>query len=137
METSEQTLTTDVLVVGGGIAGCFAAIRAKELGVDVIMVEQGTSGFSGMSARGMHYLRVVLPEDDHDLVLKGTVLESEYMIDQEFAEIGIKETYDRFQDLLKFGVGFRRDDSGQILWNFTDTHLITFKQRCVAYEPMS
>ncbi|MFC2044879.1 FAD-dependent oxidoreductase [Chloroflexota bacterium] len=135
MKVSEQVLTTDVLVIGAGLAGCFAAIRAKELGADVVMVEQGKSGFSGMSAHGMQMLRVVLPEDDFDVAMAGTVLECEYMIDQEFLEVGMKETWDRFQDLLKFGINFRRDDSGQILWYFTDTIYPPFKQRFAVWEP--
>jgi aspartate oxidase len=31
----ENVVETDVLVIGGGIAGCFAAIKAKEQGADV------------------------------------------------------------------------------------------------------
>jgi anaerobic glycerol-3-phosphate dehydrogenase len=32
---SERRIDTDVLVIGGGMAGMFAAIKAKELGLDV------------------------------------------------------------------------------------------------------
>ena len=35
---------SDVLVVGGGPAGCFAAIKAKEQGVDVVLVDKGYVG---------------------------------------------------------------------------------------------
>jgi succinate dehydrogenase/fumarate reductase flavoprotein subunit len=136
MNISEQVIETDVLVVGAGMAGSFAAIRAKELGVEVAIVEQGKSGFCGMGARGMHQFRVVLPEDNFDLVMEGTVKECEYMIDQEYAEVAIKETWDRFQDLLKFGINFRKDESGQIDWHYIDTHFPEFKQRVVSWEPM-
>ena len=30
----ENVLETDVLVIGGGIAGCFSAIKAKEQGME-------------------------------------------------------------------------------------------------------
>lgn len=33
MATAEKVIETDVLVIGGGIAGCFAAIKAKNLGL--------------------------------------------------------------------------------------------------------
>lgn len=43
----QGTVETDVLVIGGGIAGTFAAIKANEKGVDVTLVDKGTVGRSG------------------------------------------------------------------------------------------
>ena len=131
MGISSEGLTTDVLVVGAGFAGCFAAMRARELGVDVVVVEQGKSGLWGESAIGPNAWRVHHPEDDFDTAMEGTVLECEYMIDQECAEVSIRETWDRFQDLLKIGVNFRRDDKGDIQWYFKDTLYPPFIQRVV------
>lgn len=47
-----ETLETDVLVVGGGLAGVSAAIKAKENGANVILIEKmamlgGSSAYSG------------------------------------------------------------------------------------------
>ena len=108
MAVPEETVTTDLLVIGAGFAGCFAAIRARELGVDVVMVEQLKSGFSGMSGVGTHLTRVVHPDDDFDKALEVTVLSCEYMIDQEYAEGALAETWDRFQEMLKYGADFAR-----------------------------
>jgi thioredoxin reductase len=36
----EQQIETDVLVIGGGIAGCWAAISAARKGVRVALVER-------------------------------------------------------------------------------------------------
>lgn len=41
MTFSEQAIKTEVLIIGSGIAGSFAAIRARELGAEVLVVEQG------------------------------------------------------------------------------------------------
>ena len=38
---STREIKTDILIVGGGLAGCFAAIRAKQLGADVVLVDKG------------------------------------------------------------------------------------------------
>lgn len=38
--TEEKTMETDLVVVGGGGAGMVAAIRARELGLDVILLEK-------------------------------------------------------------------------------------------------
>ena len=40
---------TDVLVIGGGGAGMFAALRAREEGLRVTLVDKGTVGCSGLS----------------------------------------------------------------------------------------
>jgi succinate dehydrogenase/fumarate reductase flavoprotein subunit len=45
-----ETLTTDVLVIGGGPAGTWAAIKAAEAGVDVVLADKGYTGSSGATA---------------------------------------------------------------------------------------
>jgi succinate dehydrogenase/fumarate reductase flavoprotein subunit len=45
-----ETLTTDVLVIGGGPAGTWAAIKAAESGVDVVLADKGYTGASGATA---------------------------------------------------------------------------------------
>ena len=41
-----EVVKTDVLVLGGGIAGCLAAIKAKESGLEVLLVDKGNLGRS-------------------------------------------------------------------------------------------
>ncbi|OBC08918.1 pyridine nucleotide-disulfide oxidoreductase [Mycobacterium sp. 852013-50091_SCH5140682] len=45
-----DTVTTDVLVVGGGPAGTWAAIKAAQAGVGVVLVDKGYTGASGATA---------------------------------------------------------------------------------------
>ena len=45
-----ESLSTDVLVIGGGPAGTWAAIRAAESGVGVILADKGYTGTSGATA---------------------------------------------------------------------------------------
>lgn len=42
-----ENVQTDVLVIGGGIAGLMAAIRARELGARVSVAEKGNIRFTG------------------------------------------------------------------------------------------
>lgn len=53
-KVKQDIVETEVLVLGGGFAGAFAAIKAKENGVDVTIVDKGHVGKSGLSpfARG-------------------------------------------------------------------------------------
>lgn len=48
----EQEIETDVLVIGGGIAGCWAAISAARRGVSVALVEKGDTIRSGAGGPG-------------------------------------------------------------------------------------
>ncbi len=41
-ETKKQTLTTDILVIGGGTAGVIAAIQAARAGCNTILIENGS-----------------------------------------------------------------------------------------------
>jgi len=48
----EQEVETDVLVIGGGIAGCWAAISAARTGASVALVEKGDTIRSGAGGPG-------------------------------------------------------------------------------------
>lgn len=48
--SDELTLTTDVLVIGGGPAATWAAINARDAGAEVILVDKGYCGSSGTTA---------------------------------------------------------------------------------------
>ena len=51
--TAEQAdLSAGVLVIGGGLAGTWAALSAAEQGADVILVDKGYCGTSGVTATG-------------------------------------------------------------------------------------
>ncbi len=54
IECNQKVLSTDVLVIGGGIAGLAAAITIKETNpnTDVLIVEKQTCGYSGKANRG-------------------------------------------------------------------------------------
>lgn len=44
-----RTVQTDVLVIGGGMAGLFAAVKAHDAGAKVVMVSKGRLGSSGQT----------------------------------------------------------------------------------------
>jgi len=53
MET--RMIQADIVIIGGGSAGCMAAIRALEVNPDlrVVIFEKGDINYSGSIARGM------------------------------------------------------------------------------------
>ena len=52
---NENFFDTDVLIIGGGIAGCHAAINAAKRGVSVAVVEKGATVHSGCSGAGVDH----------------------------------------------------------------------------------
>ena len=50
------TIETDVLVIGGGGAGCTAAIKAAEEGADVTIAEKANIIRSGQNGTGVDHM---------------------------------------------------------------------------------
>ena len=51
----ENEITADILVLGGGLAGCHAAINAARKGVKVVVVEKGPTKRSGNAGSGVDH----------------------------------------------------------------------------------
>jgi len=61
-----EVISTDVLIVGGGISGVVAAIKARENPVDVLILDKATIGYAGNAPKTGGILWVLAPEDDLD-----------------------------------------------------------------------
>lgn len=62
-EIADGIFNSDLLVLGGGLAGCMAAIRASQKGLDVIIVEKAALRRSGQAGRGLdHYASIAHPK---------------------------------------------------------------------------
>ncbi len=53
-----ETVNTDVLIIGGGFAGCFAAIRAREMGSSVVVMEKASLRRGGAVGPGMDHINM-------------------------------------------------------------------------------
>jgi succinate dehydrogenase/fumarate reductase flavoprotein subunit len=54
---NERIIKTDALILGGGIAGCHAAINARRKGITVAVIEKGATKWSGSGGAGVdHWL---------------------------------------------------------------------------------
>ena len=49
-QPADEKVSTDVLVIGGGPAGTWAAIKAAQAGADVVVADKGHTGSSGATA---------------------------------------------------------------------------------------
>ena len=50
-----EAVESDVVVLGGGLAGCFAAIAAARKGLRVALVEKGATERSGSAGSGFDH----------------------------------------------------------------------------------
>ncbi|MBN1376296.1 MAG: FAD-binding protein, partial [Dehalococcoidia bacterium] len=114
-QTKENRVEADVLVIGGGIAGCFAAIKAAEQGAKVILVDKGYVGKSGQSPYAGSFM--IFNTDwghDIDVCMNEYNRISEYLNNRYWTEITLKESYARYQDLVSWGCQFKKDKDGKL-----------------------
>jgi succinate dehydrogenase/fumarate reductase flavoprotein subunit len=104
----ENVVETDVLVIGGGIAGCFAAIKAREQGLNVTLVDKGYAGKTGATGLASLGYMVFNPEWglDLDACMNAINQKGEYINNREWTEIVFKDSWATYQDLVSWGVDF-------------------------------
>jgi succinate dehydrogenase/fumarate reductase flavoprotein subunit len=107
----ENLIEADVLVIGGGLAGCFASVKAKEQGADVVLVDKGYVSKTGGTPYAGDTM-VFNPEWGHDLDawMEQVSVLGEYVNNRQWNEIVFKESYDRFKDLESYGVKFLEEN---------------------------
>ncbi len=111
-------IETDVLIVGGGLAGCMAGIKAREHDVDVLLVEKANTLSSGQAGSGIDHIWGYFPpfhertgwtvedlvEDHMQGVAHGFAI-------RELVRFVASEMYARLLDLEAIGVRVRYEDS--------------------------
>lgn len=113
---SDEILSTDILVIGGGIAGCLAAVRAREAGCRVILVDKASVGRSGISHQMNGVLTCFQPESDNASEwYKECVQASQGLADLERLEGMVEETSERVKELESWGVKFQKEGGEFIL----------------------
>ena len=98
------TIKTDVLVIGGGFAGNFAAIKASENGAKVVMAVKGRAGRSGLTpwANSWFVFKDTMGVSREDYV-KQFILSGEYLNNLDYTDILIEESYDRYKEVAAWG----------------------------------
>lgn len=116
MTELKQTLVeTDVLIIGGGLAGCMAAIRAREMGAEVVIAEKADTRRSGCASTGVDHCWTYIPEiHGSQLTIEELVQDhTEHaggFVDQEIATYIATHSYERLLDLERFGIPIRNED---------------------------
>lgn len=107
----------DVLVIGGGIAATFAAIKAKGKANKVVQVDKGHSGKSGCSVTAAGILHVLLPNENENILedrLRRLARAQGYLVQQDMIRDHLEQSWSIVQDMEKWGVEFERAAKGGI-----------------------
>ncbi|WP_090640400.1 FAD-dependent oxidoreductase [Paenibacillus sp. UNC496MF] len=116
MGVAEQTrldLETDVLVIGGGPAGAWAAITAASSGAKVVLADKGYCGTSGATAPSGTGVWYVKPDEE----LRRQAKESRFTLggflaDNRWMDRVLDRTYENMNKLGDWGFPFPLDDGG-------------------------
>lgn len=115
LEGHWEFLQADVLVVGGGFGGLWAAIRAKEFCSSVLLVDKSFAGKSGHSYFASGAMMVCLPDDDIDECVQDIVAGNEWLVDQDMVAQTFAGSYQRLRDMESFGITYRKE-KGEYVW---------------------
>ncbi|HWR60989.1 MAG TPA: FAD-binding protein [Clostridia bacterium] len=146
----ESHLECDVLVLGGGLAGCFAAIGAARKGQNVILVEKGTTARAGSAGSGFDHWESACTNPCCQVTPKE--MTEAYIDEQNHYSNGIahyiecREGWDRLLDVESFGGRIRdtedefvgaefRDDRTKLMFAYDYTNRYTVRIWGTTFKP--
>lgn len=110
----EPNLLCDVLVIGGGPAGTWAALSAAENSANVVLVDKGYCGTSGCAAASGNGVWYVPP----DAEARETAMASQetlggFLFNRNWMQRVLDQTYTNVNLLAEWGYPFPTDDEGK------------------------
>ena len=115
LESLGKVFSTDILIIGGGIAGLSASITAKETSpdIDILVVDKATAGWGGKANKGGGNISYVELEDGVDEFMKYHVHNIGcFLEDQELLRAYGEESRGNLERLESWGVHIFRDEEG-------------------------
>ena len=111
------SIEVDFLVVGGGTAGCMAAVKAKEKSPEssVMVLEKANIRRSGAIAMGMDGVNTaVIPGNSTpEQYVREITIANDGILDQKAVKTTGDLGYSVIQELEKWGVKFQKDNEGK------------------------
>ena len=117
MTDSIPTTDCDVLIIGGGLAACMAALEASKRNMDVVLVDKGRLGRSGSSPTSGGVPQAAFahadPRDSKDQHFRDTILGGDYIPNQKIVRAIVDEVTDRVIELEEMGLHFKKTPDGK------------------------
>lgn len=146
----EEIVTSEVLVLGGGLAGCYAAIAAARKGKSVVLVEKGATERSGSAGSGFDHWESACTNPCSKVTAKE--IAKAYVDEQDGYSNGIahyiecQEGYDRLLDMESFGGKIRdtedefegaefRDDETKLMFAYDYENRFTLRVWGSTFKP--
>lgn len=114
LEELGTLFTTDVLVVGGGMAGLPAALRAQEEGASVIIAEKGHTGLAGQAPRGGNGILAMPKDGDYEAYMQFVCNIGDYLNDQDALETYAYKINPTLHKLAEWGAELSTEKNGDI-----------------------
>jgi Succinate dehydrogenase/fumarate reductase, flavoprotein subunit len=114
-ESAEIRLTADVLVLGGGPSGAWAAWSAAKQGAKVILADKGYLGTSGATAPGGTNL-LYLPPDQakRDAAVEDRLKGGGYLSEADWIYRVMEQVYINMELVAEWGYPFPKDADGNV-----------------------
>jgi succinate dehydrogenase/fumarate reductase flavoprotein subunit len=112
----QQQITTDVLVLGGGPAGAWAAWNAAAQGAQVILADKGYLGTSGATAPGGTTLLVIPPVAElRDAAVQSRLRAGGYLSENAWIHRVLDQVEQNLAQVEAWGYPFPKDEQGNPL----------------------
>lgn len=104
-------IESDVLVLGGGIAGIRASIEASKQGVNVVLANKGYLGQDGAAVwmAGGGYQAALYPPDSVDVHAKDTINAGKYLNNQKLVYTFLSHVPESVDELAKWGIHWKKE----------------------------
>lgn len=117
MSDALRTADCDVLVIGGGLAACMAALEASKRNMKVVLVDKGRLGRSGSSPTSGGVPQAAFghadPRDNKEVHFKDTILGGDFISDQKIVRVIVDEVMNRVIELEEMGLSFKKTEDGK------------------------